>query len=143
LLCPFCALDDPEMTVYADALVQALVSRAPINQYHVIVVPRVHAERLPDLPPSVATAAIHVAQRIGRAIASAGSPDGITYITEDDLTGQRYNLVAHWKLHVIARYRDDGVRLEWNRRDDPGTSVRAGIASAVRAHLAPAAELWR
>jgi len=136
--CSFCTLDDPQMTVYADDVLQALVSRAPINQYHVIIVPRIHAERLPDLPANAAMASILVAQRIGRAIASAGSPDGVTYITEDDLTGQGYNLVAHWKLHVIARYRDDGVRLEWNRGDDPGRSVRAGIASAIRAHLLPA-----
>ena len=139
LPCPFCALDDPDVTVYADNLVQALVSRSPINRYHVIIVPRLHWERLTDLPPDVATAAIHIAQRIGEAVGRAGTPDGITYITEDDLTGQGYNLVAHWKLHVIARYQGDGVRLEWPRGDDPGTSVRAGIASAIRAHLAPGA----
>ncbi len=137
LPCPFCALDDPDVTVYADNLVQAVVSRAPINRFHVIVVPRSHWERLADLPPNVASTVIHIAQRIGQAVASAGTPDGITYITEDDLTGQGYNLVPHWKLHVIARYRDDGVRFEWDRGDDPGTSVRAGIASAIRAHLAP------
>lgn len=135
--CPFCTLDDPDVTVYSDVVVQALVSRAPINRFHVIVVPRVHAERLPDLPSSVAAAVMHTAQRIGRAMAGAGAPDGITYITEDDLTGQGYNLVAHWKLHVIARYRDDAVRLEWNRREDPGPTVRAEIAAAVRAHLTP------
>ena len=105
-----------------------------------MVVPRLHVERLTDLPPSVASAVISVAQRIGRAIAEAGAPDGITYITEDDLTGQGYNLVAHWKLHVIARYRDDGVRIEWNRSDDPGTQVRAGIASAIRARFRPGTE---
>lgn len=127
------------MTVYADRLVQAVVSNRPINRYHVIIVPRRHAERLPDLPPDVAAAAIHVAQRIGRAIVEAGAPDGITYITEDDLTGQGYNLVPHWKLHVIARYRDDNVRLEWNRHDDPaGEAMRADIAAGIRRQLAPA-----
>ena len=127
------------MTVYADRLVQAVVSERPINRYHVIIFPRSHAERLSDLPPDVAAAAIQVAQRIGRAIVGAGAPDGITYITEDDLTGQGYNLVAHWKLHVIARYRDDGVRLEWNRHEDPaGDAMRAEIAAGIRRQLAPA-----
>jgi len=133
--CAFCALDDPDVTVYSDGVLQALVSRAPINRYHVMVVPRMHAERLPELPPIVAAAAMHAAQRIGRAIARAGAPDGITYITEDDLTGRGYNIVSHWKLHVIARYRDDGVHFEWNRREDPGTVARAEIAAAVRAEL--------
>jgi histidine triad (HIT) family protein len=129
-------LNDPAMTVHDDRLVQAVVSKRPINRYHVIVIPRVHAERLPDLPPDVAAAAIHVAQRIGRAIAEVGAADGITYITEDDLTGQGYNLVAHWKLHVIARYRDDAVRLDWNRQDDPGgDAMRAEIAAGIRGVL--------
>lgn len=136
--CPFCGLDDPAITVYADRLVQAVVSKQPINRYHVIIVPRSHAERLPDLPPDVAAAAIHLAQRIGRAIVRAGAPDGITYITEDDVTGQGYNLAAHWKLHVIARYRDDGVRLEWGRHDDPDSdATRSEIAAGIRRHLAP------
>jgi hypothetical protein len=55
----------------------------------------------------------------------------MTYITEDDLTGQGYNLVAHWKLHVIARFRADGVQLEWNRGADPGEAVRAQVAAAI------------
>jgi len=130
--CTFCALDDPEMTVYQDAHFQAIVSRAPINQCHVLIVPRLHVERLPDLPPIVAAAAIHAAQRIGRAMSKTANVDGVTYITEDDLTGQGYNLVAHWKLHVIARFRDDAVRLEWNRTADPGPAVRARIAAGIR-----------
>lgn len=138
-VCPFCALDDPEVTVWADALVQAVVSRAPINGYHVLVVPRAHAERLTDLPPETAAAAAIAAQHVARAIAAAASPDGITYVTEDDLTGQGYNLVAHWKLHVIARFRDDAVRLEWGRGDDPGVATRARIAAAIRTHVSPAA----
>jgi histidine triad (HIT) family protein len=137
--CPFCTLDDPDVTVWSDALVQAVVSRAPINEYHVIVVPRAHVERLPDLAPEVAAAAVAAAQRVARAIGAAARPDGITYITEDDLTGQGYNLVAHWKLHVIARFRGDAVRLDWARGEDPGPAARALIAAAVRAHVASAA----
>jgi len=133
--CPFCVLDDPDVSVHTDALVQALVSRRPINRFHVIVVPRVHVERLPDLAPNIAAAAVHAAQRIGRAIAAAGNADGITYITEDDLTGQGYNLVAHWKLHVIARYRDDRVRIEWSGREELGHADRADVASAIRTQL--------
>jgi diadenosine tetraphosphate (Ap4A) HIT family hydrolase len=129
--CAFCTLDDPAVTVYSDALVQALVSRAPINRYHVIVVPRVHCERLVDLPGDVLTAAVRAAQLVGRAIIDTAQPDGITYITEDDLTGQGYNLVAHWKLHVIARFRTDGIHFEWHRSADPGEAARAEIAGAI------------
>lgn len=134
--CPFCTLDDPDVTVWADALVQAVVSRAPINEYHVIVVPRTHVERFPDLAPETAAAAVAAAQRVARASTAAAAPDGFTYVTEDDLTGQGYNLVAHWKLHVIARFRNDAVRLEWGRGEDPGVAARTRIATSIRHHLA-------
>jgi diadenosine tetraphosphate (Ap4A) HIT family hydrolase len=68
---------------------------------------------------------------VARAIAAVARPDRIAYVTEDDLTGQGYNLVAHWKLHVIARFRDDAVRLEWGREPDPGEVARAGIAAVL------------
>ena len=130
--CPFCALDDPAVTVWADAHVQAVVSRRPINGYHVIVVPRAHVERLPDVQSETAASVWAAAGHVARAIAAVARPDGIAYVTEDDLTGQGYNLVAHWKLHVIPRFRGDAVRLEWGREPDPGEAARAGIAAVIR-----------
>lgn len=133
--CPFCTLHDPDVTVHEDDLVQALVSRAPINRYHVMIVPRLHVERLPEIPVATLAAVFAAAQRVGRAIALAAAPDGITYITDDDLTDQGYNLVRHWKLHVIARFKDEAVRIDWARTADPGASVRAAIAGDIRRHL--------
>jgi histidine triad (HIT) family protein len=123
--------------VYADSHVQALVSLAPINRYHVIIVPRIHVERLPDLPVETAVKIVIVAQQIGRAMVAAAAPDGIMYITEDDLTDQGYNLVAHWKLHVIARFKDDAVRIDWARTADPGLIERTKIAENLRRHVSP------
>jgi histidine triad (HIT) family protein len=135
--CPFCHNFESGVLVFSDAHVQAVVSRAPINAYHVLIVPREHVERLPELSDEVAVAVMSAARRLGRAVAEAGSADGVVYITEDDLTGQGYNRVAHWKLHVIARYRDDAVRLDWHREPDPGIERRSAIAEAVRACLPP------
>lgn len=136
--CPFCRLNEPRVTVYADDVLQAIVSRAPINRFHLLIIPRVHVERLSDLPAATAAAAIQLAQVLGRAIAAAAHPDGITYLTEDDLSGHGYNLVAHWKLHVIPRFRDEAVRIDWHREPDPGEDVRADIASTIRDVLAAA-----
>ena len=137
-ICPFCVLDDPAVTVWADAHVQAVVSRRPVNGYHVIVVPRAHVECLPEVPPDTAASVWRAAGLVARAIAAVARPDGLTYVTEDDRTGQGYNLVAHWKLHVIARFRDDAVRLEWGREPDPGEAARAATAAALRTDIARA-----
>ena len=134
--CLFCSLHDPAVTVFADAHVKAVVSLAPINGYHVLVVPHVHVERFAEIPVDVLTSVMRAAQRISRAFEEVAAPDGITYITEDDLSGQGYNMVAHWKLHVIARFKNDAVKLEWGRTTDPGPPRRAELASQLRARVA-------
>jgi diadenosine tetraphosphate (Ap4A) HIT family hydrolase len=136
--CPFCGFDDPAVTVYRDASIQALVSRAPINRYHVLVVPRRHVEHLADVPAEVLTDAVRVAQRVTAAIAAVARPDAITLLSDDDLTGAGFNEVAHWKLHLIPSYRGDAVIIDWRRAPDPGREVRAGYGHELRGALANA-----
>ena len=138
--CPFCGFDETAVTVSEDALVLAVVSHAPINRHHVLALPRAHAEYLPDLSPATAARLIHVAQWVSRAVREASGADGVLHVTEDDVAGAGFNLVAHLKLHVIRRFRGDAVMMEWNRAPDPGGSVRAGYARAVRDRLPPSAD---
>jgi len=133
--CLFCRLDEPAVTIYRDATVQAFISLAPINRYHVIVAPRVHFEHLTELPAIAVSAAVSLAQRLGAAITTVARPDALTLLSDDDLTGTGFNQIAHWKLHLIPRYRGDRVVIEWNRAPDPGTSVRAGYAEEIRRSL--------
>jgi diadenosine tetraphosphate (Ap4A) HIT family hydrolase len=134
--CHFCGFDEPEVTVYADAVVQALISLAPINRYHVLVVPRRHYERLAEVPLDVLAAALRTAQRVSAAIAATARPDAITLWSDDDLTGAGFNLVPHWKLHLIPRYRGDRVVIDWRRDPDPGVAVRAQHGRELREALA-------
>ena len=133
--CPFCGFSDQGVTVYADAYVQAFISFQPINGGHVLVVPRDHYERFADIPVPVLVAVMMGAQAVAKAMEAAARPDGITIITEDDFKEVGYNLVPHWKLHVIARYKNDAVKLEWGRTADTGPTTRAGAASILRKHL--------
>ena len=133
--CPFCGFDDPGVTVYSDAYVQAFISLQPINGWHVLVVPRDHYEHFADIPVPVLVAIMMAAQNITRAITASAQPDGITIITEDDFKEVGYNLIPHWKLHLIARYEGDAVKLEWGRKPESGPATRAGAAAILRKHL--------
>ena len=135
--CPFCEFNEPAVTVYADDLILAILSLRPVNRHRVMVLPRAHAEHLSELPPATAERLIRVAQQVSRAVREASGADGVLHITEDDVTGGGYNLVAHLKLHVIPRFKGDAVVMEWNREADPGPEVRAGYAHAVRSRLPP------
>ena len=133
--CPLCGFDQPEVTVFANEHVQAFISLSPINRYHVLVVPRVHYERLADLPHEVLTSVMHVVQRVSVAVRTVAKPDAISHLSDDDLTGSGFNLVAHWKMHVIPRYRNDAVVIDWHREADPGFEMRARFGREVRQAL--------
>lgn len=133
--CPFCRFDDRAVTVFSDQYTQAFMSLRPINGWHVLVVPRDHYERFADIPVPVLVSIAMTAQAVSRAIEAVANPAGITIITEDDFADAGFNLIPHWKLHVIARYKDDAVKLEWGRKDDTGPATRAGAASIIRQEL--------
>ncbi len=133
--CSFCRLDEPAVTMYRDATAQAFISLAPINRYHVIVAPRAHYEHLSELPATTVTTAVSLAQRLSAAIIAVARPDALTLLSDEDLTGRMLNQIAHWKLHLVPRYRHDSVVVQWNRAPDPGPSVRAGYAEEIRRML--------
>lgn len=133
--CPFCGFNEPDVTVVLGETVQAFISRSPLNLHHVLVVPREHYTHFAELPIPVRNEAFAVAQAISKALATGIHPDGITMMSDDDLRGAHYNLVAHWKLHLIPRYREEAIRIDWGREQDPGREVRAGYAAEVRTAL--------
>ena len=134
--CPFCSFNQPEVTVFADGHVQAFISLSPINRYHVLVVPRVHYERLADVPDELLMSVMRVVRRVSVAVRTVARPDAVSHLSDDDLTGSGFNLVAHWKVHVIPRYRNDAVVIDWHREPDPGAETRARYGRELRQALA-------
>ena len=134
--CPFCGFHEPDVTVSASESVQAFISRSPLNRHHVLIVPRKHYTRYSELPAPIRDEVFALAQAVSQALATGIGPDGITLVSDDDLKGAGYNLVAHWKLHLIPRYRDEAIRIDWGRGPDPGLEARAGYAADIRAALA-------
>ena len=81
---------------------------------------------------------MRMAQHVSAAIGAVARPDAISLLSDDDLTGSGFNLVAHWKLHVIPRYRNDAVVIEWHPEPDPGSDMRARYCSELRQALVDA-----
>ena len=116
--CPFCDFDHPEVTVFADG-----------------VVPRPHYERWADVPHEILMSVMRLVQRVSVAVRTVAGPDAVSHLSDDDLTGSGFNLVAHWKMHVIPRYRNDAVVIDWHREPDPGLEARARYGREVRQAL--------
>ena len=105
--CIFCKIIKgkiPSFKVYEDDRVFAFEDINPIAQGHTLIVPKVHAENLWEIPDEY-LAAVHVASRkIIRAIKEVLSPIGVACL---QLNGRGVNqVVMHYHLHLIPRKTD-------------------------------------
>jgi histidine triad (HIT) family protein len=111
------------------------ISRNPINNYHVLIIPKVHYENFIDLPDCIAAHIFLVAKKLSEAIRKACSPVAISHLSDDDISNSGYNLISHYKFHIIPRFNDDKVKIDWGREEDKGVEHREMIANENRGYL--------
>ena len=133
--CAFCDFKDLGVVVYEDYKSYAIITRHPINPYHTLVIPRDHFVDFTDLPDDLAAHIFLTVKNISKAIRDICNPDAITHISDDDIHRKGYNLMEHYKFHIIPRFDNDKVRINWGNPEDPGLETRGGYARGIRALL--------
>ena len=132
--CPFCNFLDREVLIYEDELAFAVISLRPINRHHVMVIPRKHYESFVELPDDIASHIFLLAKRISGAVRRVCQADAICHISDDDVTGIGHNLVAHYKFHIIPRFKNDKIIMDW-AREDVGLQERSRFAREINEGL--------
>lgn len=130
--CPFCNFRDSKVVICEDKVAFAIVSKNPVNRHHALVIPKKHHEAFADLPDDVASHVFLMAKQVSQAIRLACSPDVISHLSDDEISWKGFNQVAHYKLHVIPRFKTDHVEINWHRRKDPGLQERSQYAAQIR-----------
>lgn len=138
--CVFCRIvagTAPASVVYADDRTVAFLDIAPMTPGHLLVVPRAHAAGLADLDPDTGGHVFRVAQRLAAGLRRSGLRcDGVNLFLADGAAA--FQEVFHLHLHVLPRWRGDGVKLRYQA----GRPSRADLerqAADVRAGLDRAA----
>ena len=113
--CIFCKIATggmPAYTVYEDAEVLAFLDIFPIHPGHVLVVPKKHSVDVFDTEENTMKQMIAVAKKISPAVMKGAGADGINFgMNNKPAAGQE---VMHAHIHVIPRYKDDGLR-NWSK----------------------------
>ncbi len=111
----------------------AFMDLFPINPGHVLVVPRVHYERLSDIPEAVGAALFRATQRIERAVWQLEPRCLGTNLLQSNGkdAGQE---IFHAHMHIIPRFADDGFRFRFNAQQ-PGRSALNEKAAEIKSHL--------
>ena len=134
--CPFCNFSDREVIIHEDEFTFAVISLRPINKHHVMVIPRKHYESFVELPDEIASHIFLLAKRISAAVRRVCQADAICHISDDDVTGTGHNLVAHYKLHIIPRFKNDNIVINWDlAREEAGLQARSIFAREINKEL--------
>ena len=107
--CLFCKIinrEIPAEIVYEDEQVLAFLDIYPRSPGHTVVIPRVHATTIVDLPYVEINPLFSVVKRVTARIDAALTPQGFTIgLNHGSVSGQT---VPHIHVHIIPRYDGDG-----------------------------------
>lgn len=107
--CVFCQIisgDLPgHLVLETDDLVGFLDTR-PVFKGHVLLVPRIHVETLPDLPAGARDGFLAAAQQLATAVKDGLGAQG-SFVAINNIVSQS---VPHLHLHVVPRTKGDGLR---------------------------------
>ena len=136
--CVFCKIvagTAPASIPYADDLTVTFLDINPMTPGHLLVAPRVHAESLAELDAETGAQLWRVAQRLAAALRrSSIRADGVMmFLADGAAAGQE---VWHVHLHVIPRWKGDGVKIGYRpgrpSRDDLDANA-TDLQTALRA----------
>ena len=134
--CIFCKIirgELPSYKVYEDEHTLAFLDIKPVNAGHTLVVPKKHSHNIFDIAPEDWAALTEAARVISIAIEKALGADGVNIAMNNrEHAGQ---VVDHPHLHIIPRFKGDGLKLMPQRNYSEGEAepVAEKIRSAVSA----------
>ena len=116
--CIFCKIANgeiPSATLYEDDVFRVFMDLGPATKGHALIVPKDHYSDLFELPEETAASAIKLAKKLGAQIRDALHADGMNIVQNNGAAAGQ--TVAHFHLHMIPRYADDGQKIGWQPRE--------------------------
>ncbi len=133
IFCKILAGEIPSTTVYEDDSFKAILDVNPAARGHVIILPKIHAANLYELPDEVASKIMVVAKKIAIALKETYHCDGINVLQNNgEASGQT---VFHLHVHVIPRFAGDTdtINIGWKPGETP--EDLAAVAEEIKANL--------
>lgn len=115
--CIFCRIvkgEIPCAKIFEDDNVISFLDIAPANKGHALIVTKGHYETLLDIPGGVLSDLMLKAKKVVRAMSSALGCDGFNVLMNNKKAAGQ--LVLHAHVHIIPRFKGDGIDLNWEPR---------------------------
>lgn len=112
--CIFCKLangDIPTATLYEDDDFRVILDAGPAAKGHALIIPKEHYASLYELSDELAAKVLVLAKKMITKLTDILGCDGYNIVQNNgEAAGQT---VFHFHLHMIPRYKDDGVGVTW------------------------------
>jgi histidine triad (HIT) family protein len=133
--CAFCDVGGGSVSAHVvleDDVAVAFLDSRPVFKGHVLVVPRVHAETLADLPRDAVGPLFLRVQQVSAAMPGALGSQG-SFVAVNNKVSQS---VPHLHVHVLPRTKGDGLRgFFWPRQKYESDEEAARYAGLLREAL--------
>lgn len=133
--CVFCRIRDgqlPSTKVAEEEHAFAIMDIHPLNDGHVLILPKTHAENLFEIAEEELVAAIRLAWRVAAGIRRGLAPDGLNLVQANGAAA--FQSVPHFHIHLIPRWIRDGKGFDWRLVPGDPDRIRS-VAERIRAAL--------
>lgn len=124
--CIFCKIvrgEIPSYKVYEDEEVLAFLDIRPVNAGHTLVIPKTHSHSIFDISESDWLLVSRAVRKLSIAIEKGVNADGVNIAMNNrEHAGQ---IVHHPHVHIIPRFKGDGLKLMPQRAYTDGEAERA------------------
>lgn len=130
-MCVFCDIANKKINayiVYESDNIIAFLDSDPINEGHILLIPKKHYLDVDELPRELLTEIMETSQKLVTAIKKVYKPAGYSIMQN----GGVFNDIGHYHLHIFPRYNEDGFG--WTSSDktfDYSQDVADKIRTAI------------
>lgn len=137
--CIFCAIGKkqiPSYVLYEDEATLVFLDKHPATPGHAIVIPKNHVQTIFDMPIEYYTHVMGIAKKMGEYLVQSLGAEGVNILCSvGQAAGQR---IPHAFVHVIPRYKEDGVHLAWDMKpaeDKDLESIQSNVLSLISGNV--------
>lgn len=129
IFCKIAAGEIPCAKVYESETCLAFLDIAPVNEGHVLVLPKAHHPTMLDVPSELGGDLFEAMTAVGKALMQVTGADGFNVMQNNhEAAGQ---LVHHLHFHMIPRFEDDGLKL-WPQSPYDNPEKMTALAEEMR-----------
>ncbi len=116
--CIFCKIingEIPSATIYENEEFKVILDRFPANEGHILILPKVHSANIFEIDPQLAGRLFTLATKIAKEMKRTLGLEHLNVMQNNGtVAGQT---VYHFHLHLIPRYKNDGITIAYKPLD--------------------------